>query len=388
MDRRALSTPKSAERSVETLARYLAGPAQNEEEKARALFRWITENITYDTRAYFTGQDRSAGPDDVLKTRKGVCEGFSGLFEKLGRAAGLEIVTVSGHAKGYGTAAGGRFEGPPDHAWNAVRIRGKWRLVDATWGAGYVNESGRFVRMFNAYFFFTPPERLIYTHFPEDSRWQLIDLPVPLKTFEGYVYLRPAFFLNGLELQSHTQGEILTGDSLCVLLHVPRHAAILAQLVRNGRDLDPGLTFAQTARDTGWVHAVFPSAGTYFLRVFAKPKKDPGSYFWALDYKVVAGGSSAAKPRFPETYKAFMDKDVFLERPLAGLLQAGRSYRFRLRIPGATKAAVVRGEKWTDLQRDGEWFEGLVAAVKGKMNVFAKFPGNDTYDGLLKYTGY
>jgi transglutaminase-like putative cysteine protease len=39
--------PSSVEESTDTLAKYLAKPAQNDLEKVRALYVWICENIRY-----------------------------------------------------------------------------------------------------------------------------------------------------------------------------------------------------------------------------------------------------------------------------------------------------------------------------------------------------
>src|SRR5579859_2355769 len=58
IDRHALDTPKSAERSIAGLAAYLIRPARDDREKARALFRWITANIAYDDIAALTGRQR------------------------------------------------------------------------------------------------------------------------------------------------------------------------------------------------------------------------------------------------------------------------------------------------------------------------------------------
>lgn len=42
-----LNTPDSCTKSIVRLANYLIVPAQNDFEKVRAIFRWITENISY-----------------------------------------------------------------------------------------------------------------------------------------------------------------------------------------------------------------------------------------------------------------------------------------------------------------------------------------------------
>jgi len=55
IDKYAINTPTSAEASVDSLASYLVAPAKNEREKARSIFRWVTENIDYDVLGFFTG---------------------------------------------------------------------------------------------------------------------------------------------------------------------------------------------------------------------------------------------------------------------------------------------------------------------------------------------
>jgi hypothetical protein len=388
IDRHALEAPRSAEKSVRSLALYLVRPARNDEEKARAIFRWITRNITYDTRSYFTGTAGPSSPNSVLRNRTAVCEGFSGLFTMLGREAGLEIVTIGGYAKGYGASAGDRFSGPPNHAWNAVRIDGVWRLMDATWGSGYMDENGGYVRSFNEYFFFTPPETLIYTHFPENPEWQLLDRRVSLDEFERMAFVRPGFFEHGLELDSHPSSEFEALDTAEVTLRAPEETTLLAQLIRDGEPLGADLTFVQKDGGRAIVRAAFPSTGTYILRLFAKRKSDAGMAGWVLDYRIKARKTGRKTRTFPETYQDFMDRDGFLESPMQGRLKSGELVHFQIRIPGAENAMISQGKRWIELRKSGRGFEGDVAAMQGEIHVFAKFPGEKQYSGLLKYIGY
>lgn len=96
IDRHALNTPKYVESSIESLAKYLIKPAKNDLEKVRAIYRWVTANISYNTSAYFSGIYGSTSAEDVLKSRSSVCEGYSDLFFKLAKMAGIEVVKISG----------------------------------------------------------------------------------------------------------------------------------------------------------------------------------------------------------------------------------------------------------------------------------------------------
>lgn len=192
IDAHALSAPGIDERSISSLANYLTGPAKDDEEKARAIYRWMTDRIDYDVDAFF--RNDGAGPGNALFSRKGLCSGYARLFEALASAAGLEVVTVKGHVKGYGFSPGGSALA---HEWNAVRIRGAWRLVDSTWGAGYVRD-GRFVRAFSERYFLAPPEELAFSHFPDSFSWQLQAHKLTLQEFEHLPLPGPAFFNLGI----------------------------------------------------------------------------------------------------------------------------------------------------------------------------------------------
>jgi hypothetical protein len=65
----ALSAPHSAESSIKSLASYLVAPVRNERERARAVFRWITENIDYNIEGYFTKSYSNMSPESLLMDR-------------------------------------------------------------------------------------------------------------------------------------------------------------------------------------------------------------------------------------------------------------------------------------------------------------------------------
>ncbi|VEL14294.1 unnamed protein product [Protopolystoma xenopodis] len=89
------------------------------------------------------------------------------------------------------------------HAWNAARIDGVWRLFDPTWAArrlavhGATSASGStagwrtsqtsqaaMLRYETDMFYFcTEPTKMIYTHFPFNGIWQLLQPPINLGTF-------------------------------------------------------------------------------------------------------------------------------------------------------------------------------------------------------------
>jgi len=196
IDAYALAAPSSVENSPHSLAAYLAQPLQDDAEKARAIFRWVADRISYDVDAYFSNSLVALNADQVMQQRRSICDGYATLFERLAREAGLEAVTIKGYAKAYGHVPGTRFD-KPNHTWNAVKIDGQWRLVDTTWGAGYVSGT-RYVKVLGETYFLAPPEQMMFSHFPVDERWQLQSTPHLTKAeFESMPNLEPAFFRLG-----------------------------------------------------------------------------------------------------------------------------------------------------------------------------------------------
>jgi hypothetical protein len=182
IDKHALAATAKDEESLEALAKYLVEPCKTDKEKARAIFRWITDRISYDVETFLAGKVGDNSPTDVLKNRKAVCEGSANLFVDLCKRAGVKAVKIDGWAKGIGYTQGTTFN-ETNHAWNAVSIDNKWYLLDATWGAGNV-QGEKFNKSFTEFYFLTPPERLIYSHLPKNEKWQLLKEPISKKQFE------------------------------------------------------------------------------------------------------------------------------------------------------------------------------------------------------------
>jgi hypothetical protein len=389
VDALADSAPASVARSVPALAAYLSLAGPDELLRTRALFRWVAGHIAYDVAGFVAGSYGDLSPDGVLRRGSSVCEGYARLSEALGTAMGLQIQVVSGWSKGYGYTSGQRVgNGPTNHAWNVVRIGGRWRLMDATWGAGYLDQRSQFVRRFQDHYFLTAPEAFVFDHLPEDPRWQLLERPISAADYENLVYLRPMFFVAGLRVGDQPHARLTAAGRISVTLGVTRPVELMARVVDAGsdRNVDGDWSFVQVGSTEARIDAVFPRAGDYILRVFAKPRGTEGSFAWALDYRVqaTAGAPNAA---FPMTFGSFGSNGEALLEPLTGVLQAGRTYHFRIRAPNAQEVAVVVGREFTHLTRNGDEFAGDVLAVAGDMMVVARSGASGSYSGLLKYTG-
>jgi hypothetical protein len=177
------------------LAKELTAPFTTDREKARAIYTWVASNIRYDLKKFkshkgaehFRAKNKQelekkmqeAREHEIVSTlrnKKGVCEDYSMLVEKMCDAVGLECEVVSGNDRSLrGHSA--------KHAWNAIKFDSTWHLVDATWGAGYVDDDEGFVKLFTPAYFNTDPAMFILNHLPKESKWQLLNKPVTPEAF-------------------------------------------------------------------------------------------------------------------------------------------------------------------------------------------------------------
>ena len=86
-------------------------------EKARAIYTWVIKNVTYGQ----TSSDNRSTFNSAYGARygKATCAGISQLVYNMMAKAGVQCRIVRSMA----------------HAWNIVKIDGKWYIVDATYGA-------------------------------------------------------------------------------------------------------------------------------------------------------------------------------------------------------------------------------------------------------------
>ena len=199
LDEYARNTPSHAEVSLETLASWLAAGSSNDLEKTRLIFTWIATHIAYDDNGFNTGNYADTKAESVLRNRASVCQGYSDLFQSLGKLAGLEIVTITGYSKGITYRPGSTLT-DTDHAWNAVKIDGQWKLFDVTWAAGSgkgVNGQLVSTMQFNDYWFDVRPDEFIFSHLPADEQWQLNETTISMAQFERLPHVSSLFFKMG-----------------------------------------------------------------------------------------------------------------------------------------------------------------------------------------------
>ena len=163
--------------SAEELSKFISRDFTSEEEKVRAIYTWIIRNVAYDPDEYkqfnynFKNYRERNAKEEItrkkviqrtLKKGIAVCEGYAMLFERLCELQSISNYLVRGDIKSNFNDIGRPFK--KVHMWNVAMIDGQTFLFDATWGAGKYD--GKFIREPSYFYYKTPPEQLIKTHYP------------------------------------------------------------------------------------------------------------------------------------------------------------------------------------------------------------------------------
>ncbi|RFN58896.1 transglutaminase domain-containing protein [Marixanthomonas ophiurae] len=181
--KRTAPVPKATHIDTKNLAKQITKNSRTDFEKAQAIFLWIASTIEYDNelrtdatlqKSIYTSEKNVL--KNVLERRKALCGGYAFLYKEVCRQVGIESQVIHGYSKKYYRVSRRK---QVDHTWNAVKINGKWRLLDLT-----LARSQRKNNIPNMYWFDTNPDFFIKTHYPEEIQWTLIHNPISKRKFE------------------------------------------------------------------------------------------------------------------------------------------------------------------------------------------------------------
>ena len=179
IDKQSAKVPANLH-TADEIARYLTKDLTSKTEKVRALYYWISHNIKYDLAQMNSNKTVTSSKElveDVLQKRQGVCQHYAELFHACCTSIGIQSYVIKGYTIQTGQIA--RLS----HAWNAVKIDGKYLELDVTWASGYV-VNGIYKHVFTDEYFLISPSEFIKTHIPFDPIWQFLDNPITNKEIE------------------------------------------------------------------------------------------------------------------------------------------------------------------------------------------------------------
>ena len=192
--------------------------------------------------------------------------------------AGLHCEIVLGYSKGAGYKPGMSISGNSfRNSWTAVAIDGSWRLINVTWAARHVTGSKddlpEMYHKYDEFYFLTDPEDYIYQHYPDDSPWQLLEIPLPFSEFLNLPVVKSPFFNYGLRFYSN-YGAVIHADSGNAEIRV-----IMPKILGFGSLLEPydkststgsleGRTLLRYVKNEAIFTVNLPKSGVYYFSVY------------------------------------------------------------------------------------------------------------------------
>lgn len=173
------------------LAYKLTSNLDTEAEQFRALYFWVTHNISNNYGLFLRNKhQRNRYKNDsiklkewnnvfkkklfkkLLKKKTTICTGYAYLVKELAELANLECVIVQGYGR-VSTTDINKLD-LPNHSWNAIKLDNKWYLCDPTWASGIPNpETNTFKFKYNDGFFLAEPKLFAINHYPIENKWML-----------------------------------------------------------------------------------------------------------------------------------------------------------------------------------------------------------------------
>lgn len=217
IDKRAVELAGRDYNTYTDLVRDLTRGCQSELEKVRALFRWtIAKDVGKSSTKDIVRPNASLA---LLKGVKSGRETYHQLFKRLCSYAGLHCEIILGYSKGAGYKPGMALTGNTfRNSWTAVAIDGSWRLINCTWAARHVTgmkeDLPEIFHKYDEFYFLTDPEDYIYQHYPDDSNWQLLEIPLPFSEFMNLPVVKSPFFNYGLRFYSNYGASLNTDTGM------------------------------------------------------------------------------------------------------------------------------------------------------------------------------
>ena len=315
----------------------------------------------------------------------------------LHRQAKIPVKKLSGYAKGYGCSPDRPFSTDlaTNHAWNAVFVRGNWFLLDSTWGAGILGKDKKFEARFDEFYFLTDAECFALSHFPhfheapnESLKWQLLEKPLSLETFNRLLDIRPAAYSVGLFPLSHRDVIIKFNDEIELTFkeEIPKSIRLSTELLKDETNILEGqdyCCYAYWSKGYVKVTAIPPVSGIYRLQILGRDRSTgadenmPLLFEYKLHCNTVSKGNASRKFPLPDYYpQAFVDECQVLE-PLGKQIPPETEIKMRFQSP-VLKRMMINKKL---LEKEGDIFEGK--AMSPKSGHFISVYGSRSDSGSL-----
>jgi len=348
-------------------------------DRAKRIHDWITFHIAYDSNllirmATDEEPDGSTETYGVLKYQRSNCKGLARLYKEMADLAGLESVNILAYLKAAVSKTGSKLY----HAYNAVRVDGRWYIVDCSGDSRVFYRDGKRGAMM-AYEsriknLLIHPDAKLLVHYPVDPAQHFGDVRLTLDEWFALPRVDRTFKKYGLSFVEDMQSRIsLTRvESRSIELFDTLEAGPAGARFSLRADTDAHLTLRvydaagkehplhAWAEQNGerWECLISPPVpGLWTVRLVAQSLSDPGieDTVWAFRVRSGIQGRMVV-PAIRSLFRARLHDVRITDRDLSGA--NGRLMLEASRGPEVSLVSVVRTES-------GSIVSGAVKKIPG-----------------------
>lgn len=370
---------------IKQIVSYINEGAKDDFDRVKKAHDLVAVLIRYDAANFWANSVPDQSYQNVLKTRLAVCEGYANLFKRLCDELKITCEKVTGFARGVGTSPlVGDTPNVSNHAWNIVTIESESYLIDCTWDSGFMD--GRVAKQqYTTDRLFLKPEHFIYTHFPQNSSYQLLSTSLTVAQFCLLPFFSPKFFELASELSINLQKINQINNMLSFEYTIKDGYRFSFRLndINNGREIQNS-TFVQRDGNTETVFFSFPVAGQYSVNIFwwktnSRQGQSCGEF--------IVETSSSSNVQYPTTYSSSA-RNLLLISPIEMPLEKGKIYNFQIRVDNKNNVAILYGRTFVQLTKDANGIFSLEFEIPSNINSLSVGIADSErgrYENILQY---
>ena len=248
------------------------------------------------------------------------------------RYSNIPSKVITGVAKGMDYKPGQPLGGPGSshHTWNAIQLKGDWLFLDIRFARRPVISNlitnNDIVFDLDDHFFLTDPAKFIYTHFPDEPQWQLLETPISKDAFCNMPVMTPHFYMLGLDLVSDRSYEIQSDGETDITIQYPTdgppfHFTFSVHPANRMEDKEATILNKYGMFETNSGRVSFrirlPDIGPFIFFIYAKmdtPEKKDSMFAQVCEYKIIQEKVSPnARPYPPCAYQCWGPSALFYE---------------------------------------------------------------------------
>lgn len=373
LDANVRALPMPTPRTFATVAKGLEGVSKSPLERARAAYVWTTAHVVYSLEGHRTGTA-------ALAALAGDCDAHSAIFSTLCKALQVECATVDGQIRFAVPPTGslateakplGAGQSLVSHAWNAIRIDGRWGLVDTTMGVKATKDAAEADD-----YFLADPAVFATDHVPTDAAMRLADAPADLARTP---LLRPLAWRMGFGAAEFAPNPKPETAQVVLCPHVGWRSGMRAVLQTQSGGFSDATLVQPTPEGTEIRLCPTGATGVAWLGIGGT-----GASWHPLVGYPVAG---TAGRLLPKVMTRFYDTGASLEGPFERDLAAGKPTEIRLRAPGASQVVAFQGQDLAgSFTRQGDtWILKTQPSSGAALEVMASYDDPTRFQGLVTY---